>query len=136
VITPNGWYPAEEIGIPILSKDRDYYNTFPLNSDLVSEAYNALQKSGEDIVSGPFVTIQQCTGRADIGNDLALRFNAICENMEGAAAAHICTLYDMPFLELRAISNRVENRNKDAWDIALAIEQSQLAAQKLIETLK
>jgi hypothetical protein len=42
----------------------------------------------------------------------------------------------MPFLELRAISNRVENRNKDAWDIALAIERSQLAAQKLIETLK
>ncbi len=136
LITPEGWHPAEEIGIPILSKDRDYYNTFPLNSDRVAEAYEVLQRSEVNIVSGPFVTVQQCTGRADIGNELASRFNAICENMEGAAAAQICTLYDVSFLELRAISNRVENRNKDAWDIPLAIERSQLGAQQLIKALK
>lgn len=136
VITPDGWHPAEEIGIPILSKDRDYYNTFPIDSDLVAEAYSVLQKSEIDVVSGPFVTVQQCTGRTDVGNELASRFKAICENMEGAAAAQICTLYDVPFLELRAISNRVENRDKDAWDIPLAIERSQLGAQKLIEALK
>ena len=136
VITPAGWLPADEIGIPVLSTDRDYYNTYPLDPALVARAQHILEQSGECVVQGPFVTVQQCTGCEDIGNELAARFNAICENMEGAAAAHICTLYTVPFLELRAISNRVEDRNKDAWDIPRAVQRVQIAAQKLVEVLR
>ena len=135
VITPAGWSPADEIGIPVLSTNRDYYNTYSLDPTLVAKAQHILEQSGEHVVRGPFVTVQQCTGREDIGNELAARFNAICENMEGAAAAHICTLYAVPFLELRAISNRVEDRNKDAWDIPRAFQRVQIAAQKFIEAL-
>ena len=135
VITPAGWLPADEIGIPVLSSDRDYYNTYPVDPALVARAQHRLEQSGECVVQGPFVTVQQCTGREDIGNELAARFNAICENMEGAAAAHISTLYAVPFLELRAISNHVEDRNKDAWDIPRAVQRAQIAAQKFIEAL-
>ncbi len=136
VITPAGWSPADEIGIPILSTDRDYYNTYPLDPALVAKAQHILEHSGECAVQGPFVTVQQCTGREDMGNELAARFNAICENMEGAAAAHICTLYAVPFLELRAISNRVEDRNKDAWDIPRSVQRVQIAARKFVEALE
>lgn len=135
VITSAGWSPADEIGIPILSAERDYYNTYPLEPALVARAQHILEQSGECAMQGPFVTVQQCTGREDIGNELAARFNAICENMEGAAAAHICTLYAAPFLELRAISNRVEDRNKDTWDIPRAVQRVQIAARKFIEAL-
>ena len=135
VITSAGWFPADEIGIPVLSTNRDYYNTYSLDPTLVAKAQHILEQSGEHVVQGPFVTVQQCTGREDIGNELAARFNAICENMEGAAAAHICTLYAVPFLELRAISNRVEDRNKDAWDIPRSVQRVQIAAQKFIESL-
>ena len=135
VIAPDGWFPADEIGIPVLSAERDYYNTYPLDSKLVDNAQHILEQSGECVVQGPFVTVQQCTGREDIGNELAARFNAICENMEGAAAAHVCTLYAVPFFELRAISNRVEDRNKDAWDIPRAVQRVQIAARKFIEAL-
>ena len=135
VIAPDGWSPADEIGIPVLSTDRDYYNTYPVDPALVARAQHILEQSGECVVQGPFVTVQQCTGREDIGNELAARFNAICENMEGAAAAHVCTLYAVPFLELRAISNRVEDRNKDAWDIPRAVQKVQIAARKSIEAL-
>ncbi len=135
VVAPDGWFPADEIGIPVLSADRDYYNTYPLDSKLVDNSQHILEQSGECVVQGPFVTVQQCTGRVDIGNELAARFNAICENMEGVAAAHVCTLYTVPFLELRAISNRVEDRNKDAWDIPRAVQRVQIAARKFIEAL-
>lgn len=135
VITPDGWSPADEIGIPVLSAERDYYNTYPLDSKLVDNAQHILEQSGECVVQGPFVTVQQCTGREDIGNELAARFNAICENMEGAAAAHVCTLYAVPFLELRAISNRVEDRNRNAWDIPRAVQRVQIATRKFIEAL-
>ena len=29
VLTPDGWQPADVIGIPVLQKDRDYFNRFP-----------------------------------------------------------------------------------------------------------
>ena len=66
---------------------------------------------------GPFVTVSQCSGVQGVGDALHARFNALCESMEGAAAAHICTLYNVPFLELRGISNLVENRQPARWDI-------------------
>ncbi|MCY3871589.1 MAG: futalosine hydrolase [Gemmatimonadetes bacterium] len=135
VITPAGWSPADEIGIPVLSTNRDYYNTYSLDPALVARGQHILEQLGECVVRGPFVTVQQCTGREDIGNELAARFNAICENMEGAAAAHVCTLYAVPFLELRAISNHVEDRNKDAWDIPRAVQRAQIAARKFVEAL-
>jgi futalosine hydrolase len=130
VITPDGWQSAEEIGIPLLHTDQDYYNTFPLDTELASRADSIIQSECPDIVrrSGPFVTVEQCSGLASTGNELAERFNAICENMEGAAAAHICTLYGIPFLEVRGISNRVENRDRKNWDLTGASLAAQTAA--------
>jgi futalosine hydrolase len=136
IITPDGWTSAEAIGIPIVKTNRDYYNSYPLDNTLVNEAESILRKRGEPVIKGPFVTVQQCSGRTDVGNALANRFQAICENMEGAAAAHLCLLYQMPFLELRAISNQVEDRNKNTWNIPLAIERAQVATRFLLESLK
>lgn len=43
------------------------------------------------------------------------------ETMEGAAFFYACLAAECPFFALRSISNRVEPRNRDAWDIPLAI---------------
>ena len=136
VITTEGWKPADIIGIPVLQKEQDYYNTYPLDSQCVAAAETLLRQWDTTLTvqSGPFVTVQQCSNRA-LGEKLSARFHAICENMEGAAAAHLCTLYDIPFLELRAISNCVEDYNKEAWDIPLALKRSQNAAHHLIQHL-
>ena len=135
VITPQGWHPANEIGIPVLKTDSDYFNTYPLDQTLVTDAQNALQNFQEPVTTGPFVTVQQCSGLTEVGNTLAKRFNAICENMEGVAAAQICIQYSVPFLELRAISNQVEDRNKEAWNIPLALKRAQETTAKLIQAL-
>ena len=55
--------------------------------------------------------------------------------MEGAAAAHLCMLYGVPFLELRGISNRVEDRRRETWDLDLAANRAQQAAGSLVENL-
>ena len=141
VLTPNGWHSAEEIGIPVLRKDRDYYNRFELDSNLVSQAHITVNKinwgiTAPTVISGPFVTVQQCTGVSSKGNELAARFGGICENMEGAAAAHLCALYNVPFIELRAISNRVEDRNFDTWDVTLAAYRAQKATGKIIKNIE
>ena len=103
---------------------------------MVTDAKARLQSAKENVVTGPFVTVQQCSGRSDTGRVLSQRFKAICENMEGVAAAQICLQYGVPFLELRAISNQVEDRDKDAWDIPLALERAQVATSRLIQALR
>jgi futalosine hydrolase len=44
------------------------------------------------------------------------------ENMEGAGLFIIFNEMKIPFLEIRAISNQVRERNKSKWDIHLAIK--------------
>ncbi len=48
--------------------------------------------------------------------------NADIENMEGAGLFLLFNRLNLPFLEIRSISNHVRNRNKQAWDIPLALE--------------
>jgi futalosine hydrolase len=41
--------------------------------------------------------------------------------MEGAAFFYACLAAKVPFVEIRSISNRMEPRNRDAWDLPLAV---------------
>lgn len=43
------------------------------------------------------------------------------ESMEGAAVLYVCEKEGIPCCQVRAISNYVERRNKEAWNIPLAI---------------
>ena len=49
--------------------------------------------------------------------------DAEVESMEGAAFFYACLLEGIPFLEIRAVSNYVEARDRENWDIPLAIGQ-------------
>ena len=49
-------------------------------------------------------------------------FDPDIESMEGAALFYVCLHEQIPFLEIRAISNYVELRDPTKWDIPLAIE--------------
>ena len=44
------------------------------------------------------------------------------ESMEGAAFTLACTKANLPYYQIRAISNMVERRNTENWDIPLAIK--------------
>jgi len=45
------------------------------------------------------------------------------ESMEGAAFFFACLQSGVSFVEIRSISNRVEKRNREAWDLPLAIDK-------------
>ena len=53
--------------------------------------------------------------------------------MEGAAFFYACLLAKIPFLEIRSISNYVEARNRETWNLPLAINNLN---QILIEILE
>lgn len=49
--------------------------------------------------------------------------DAQVETMESAAFFHACLLAEVPFAAIRSISNYVEPRNRDGWELGLAIER-------------
>ena len=54
------------------------------------------------------------------------------ESMEGAAFMYACLIAGVPFAQVRAVSNRVERRNRAAWDLAGAIENLGRVSLKLL----
>lgn len=50
------------------------------------------------------------------------QWNPQVESMEGAACMLACARFGVPCTQIRAISNYVERRNREAWKIPLAIE--------------
>ena len=81
--------------------------------------------------TGRFLTLSQVTGARDAADALFERWGGICESMEGAAAAHVCAIHDVPFLEVRGISNLLVDRDRAAW----RIDEAAAAAQRVVTTL-
>ena len=134
----DGFHTAEEIGIPLLVKTgKRYFNKFQLDKKLLKKAVSISRithyASRITVKSGPFLTLSTCTGTLKRAKGLEKTFHAICENMEGAVVAHISTLYGIPMVEIRGISNVVEDRNKTKWNVKLASENCQ---KVVIEFLK
>lgn len=57
------------------------------------------------------------------------------ESMEGASFAFYCALQKLNYLQIRSISNYVEPRNKDNWNIPLAISNLNKVLIDLVSTL-
>jgi futalosine hydrolase len=57
------------------------------------------------------------------------------ESMEGAGFMYAALLQRVPFAQVRAVSNRVERRNRAGWKIDDAIANLCRAALEIIETL-
>jgi len=133
VEVPDGWIGTEAIGIPLLETDGlRYFNRFPVDISGLVVARAALR----DPLTGPFVTVSSCSGTAVRGAVLERRFGAICETMEGAAYAHIAARYSLPYLEVRGISNLVEDRNLAGWRLPDAAEAAAQAVQRVAEAWK
>ena len=58
------------------------------------------------------------------------------ESMEGASCAMASRITQIPFIQIRSISNRVEERNKSNWKIKPAIENLNWQLIKLLTALK
>jgi len=137
VQAPGGWGGTDVIGIPLVVSDTGtWYNDLPLDAHLVAAAADALETIGRQVWVGPFVTVSACSGTARGGAALAGRFAAICESMEGAAFAHVALHYGIPFLEVRGISNLVEDRDLSRWQLDQAIEAACEAAAAVLSAFR
>lgn len=136
VVAPSGWLDLFDLGFALLTTaDKKYYNCIPLDTNLTDKALHHAQQLGLKAKVGNFATVASCSGTAKQGKKLLQRYDLICENMEGAAIAAVCLRYNIPCIELRGISNLVEDRDLSRWDIPLAVTTAQRVAQSLLADL-
>ena len=88
------------------------------------------------VAIGPFLTVSVITADSGRAGELFNRYSPIMESMEGAAAAHVCSLYQVPMIEVRAGSNLVGERDKANWDFSLACGGVTQICQALLAVLQ
>ncbi len=88
---------------------------FPLDSRRLKRVIQILETQQIDFSQGTFVTVNSVSGSLARGGFLQQRWDGMCENMEGAAIARVCQEFNIPLVEMRVISNMVEDRDPSKW---------------------
>ena len=100
---------------------------------LINPHVDLLHKSG--IPSVESVTVNRIT---TLRADMELFHNcygATIESMEGAALHYLCLLQNIPFIQIRGISNLVGERDKSQWRIKEAMTSASYAIHNLLLNL-
>ena len=148
--SPERWYSAAELGLPIAKVNGvEVGGSFSLDVGLALAATDVIQTlewsvadpgsvlatpenatwstgvgrpgGNPAVLLGTCLTASRVTGLRGQAEQAAARWGALAESMEGAAAAHVCALYQMPFLEIRGISNLVVDRDRASWRVERAV---------------
>ena len=130
--------PLLEMPFPVLEIDgKALKGNYPLDLDLAEPAFLRLKAvfgpKGIGVFKGPFITGSTVTGSDERAAFLFKAFSPCIESMEGASAAFLSHYYQLPFLEIRCVSNVVGKRDLSRWDISLACRRAGLAAADVIE---
>lgn len=90
-----------------------------------------------DAVHAPVLTVSEITATDARRDALLARFpGAAAEAMEGYGTARAATAFNVPCHEVRAVSNRVGDRDRPSWDIPGALATLTTAIPPLIECLE
>lgn len=79
------------------------------------------------------ITVNKVHGTAYSIEKIIQKYPADLESMEGAAFFYCCLQHKLDCMQIRSVSNYVEPRNKDNWNIPLAIDNLN---QVIIEMIK
>ena len=102
------------------------------NGWLVNPAENLIRQSGLDQAKG--ITVNEITTEKQ--KLLHYKQNAggpVVESMEGAALHYVCLQEKIPFLQIRAVSNEMGERDKAKWKL---VESLRSLNEELIELLQ
>jgi futalosine hydrolase len=106
----------------------DNFSDFEITNTFKVEGKTNLQK-----VTG--ITVNTVHGNEDSIAKIVSRLNPDVESMEGAAVFKVCKEFAIPCVQIRAISNKVEKRNKENWDLLLAIKNLNATVAQIITEL-
>ncbi len=81
------------------------------------------------------VTVNTVSGTEEAIKQMNKRYSPDIESMEGAAFFYVCRLENLNFVQIRAVSNLVEPRNRANWEIEKAINNLAIEVKRLIDDI-
>jgi futalosine hydrolase len=110
------------------------HNSFPYkNKWLVNPHQTLLLASQLKTVSA--ISVNEITTNKKKTEWYQQTFKPVAESMEGAAFHYVCLMENLPFVQLRSMSNYIGERNKKKWNMVDAITNLNNALQHLLEQL-
>ena len=108
-------------------------NEFPFRRGKLLNLYPPTNAtlSGLRAVSG--ITLNTVHGNERSIAAVVQRFNPHVETMEGAAFMYACLIHEVPFAQIRSVSNVVERRNREAWRLGEAIDNLGAVALNILD---
>ena len=81
------------------------------------------------------ITVNEISTRPERIQQLIKKYNPFIESMEGCALHYVCRKANIPFLQMRSVSNYVGERNKEKWMLKESITNLNNSLIKYIERL-
>ena len=87
---------------------------FPADEDMIERAEKACKKAAPDVHAfrGRICSGDQFISDQTVKDDIIHTFHGLCCEMEGAAIAHTCYLNHIPFVIIRAISDKADGSSE------------------------
>jgi futalosine hydrolase len=108
---------------------------FPFRNGVIDSNPDYCERMKKILKPVKAITVNTASGSEATINKLIKKFNPDIETMEGATFFYLCAREKIPFLAIRAISNRVEPRNKKNWNITLALNNLSEKINEVFKTL-
>jgi futalosine hydrolase len=108
-------------------------NKFPFTDGWLVNEYAYVKNQNLPLANA--VTINKISDSELQKTQLIKSFSPQIESMEGAALHYVCLLENIPFLQIRSISNEVGIRDKTTWKMKEAIINLNKETEKLITAL-
>ena len=81
------------------------------------------------------ITVNTVHGNPSSIKKVVRKFAPDVESMEGAAFFFACGEFEIPYVQIRAISNYVERRNRKNWKLELAIRNLNVCLEQLLNSI-
>ncbi len=109
-------------------------NEFPFKQKKLVNPFTVLMERTKLPLVGS-VTVNQITSAKKTAALYQTKYKAKIENMEGAALHLVCMKENIPFVQIRSISNYVGERNKQKWKLKEAVQNLNKELIRLVEGL-
>lgn len=97
---------------------------------------NHLPPTSTDLQKVTGLTLNKVTGTEASAQALRDKYKADIETMESAAFLYACKAMDVKAIAIRGISNYVEQRNRDSWQLEQAIDNVNKGCIQLLDTVQ
>jgi len=95
-------------------------NSVPFTNKQIPNPYLA-QLNTLSLEEAPAITVNEISTNEKRISQLLAKYNPTIESMEGAALHYVCNSFQVPFIQLRSISNYIGERDKAKWQMQQAI---------------